>query len=132
MDSSQIAEIELMACPFCIPEGELLLETETEYAMLDKFPVSKGHTLIIPKNHRANYFDLSLKEQTNCLALLNQVKGILTKRFNPDGFNVGINIGEAAGQTVQHVHIHIIPRYNGDVEKPRGGIRGVIPNKKDY
>jgi diadenosine tetraphosphate (Ap4A) HIT family hydrolase len=121
-------------CPFCNPDGEreLLLESATAYAMLDKFPVNPGHTLIIPKRHVANYFELSFKEQSACWFMANKAKEVLQKRFNPDGFNVGININESAGQTVSHVHIHLIPRYKDDVDEPRGGVRGVIPDKRDY
>lgn len=119
-------------CPFCNLEREKILETEMSFAFYDGFPVNEGHALIIPKRHTANYFDLSLEEQKDCIDLLNRVKGIVQEKYNPDGFNVGININEAAGQTVSHVHIHLIPRYEGDVEEPRGGVRGVIPEKKTY
>lgn len=119
-------------CPFCNLEREKILETEMSFAFYDGFPVNEGHALIIPKRHTANYFDLSLEEQKDCIDLLNRVKGIVQEKYNPAGFNVGININEAAGQTVPHVHIHLIPRYNGDVEEPRGGVRGVIPGKKLY
>ena len=121
-------------CPFCNPdsERELLLESATAYGMFDKFPVSNGHTLIITKKHCSNYFELSFKEQSACWFMLNKAKEILTKEFKPDGFNIGININDSAGQTVPHVHIHIIPRYKDDVEEPRGGVRGVIPEKKSY
>ena len=108
------------------------MESATAYAIFDKFPVSNGHTLIIPKKHCSDYFELSLKEQSACWFMLNKAKEILTKEFSPDGFNVGININEVAGQTVSHVHIHLIPRFKGDVKEPRGGVRGVIPEKKDY
>lgn len=111
---------------------ELIVETATVFSFYDKFPVSNGHALIVPKRLVSNYFDLSLKEQTACWIVANKVKLILQNRFNPDGFNVGININESGGQTISHCHIHIIPRYNGDVENPRGGIRGVIPSKKEY
>lgn len=121
-------------CKFCNPDVdiELIIESATACAIFDKYPVSKGHALIIPKKHCPNYFDLSFKEQSACLFILNKVKEILTKRFNPDGFNIGINVGEKAGQTINHAHIHIIPRYNGDVADPRGGVRGVIPEKQKY
>jgi diadenosine tetraphosphate (Ap4A) HIT family hydrolase len=121
-------------CPFCNPdsERELILESATAYAIFDKFPVSKGHILIIPKKHCADYFQLTFKEQSACWFMMNKAKEILKKTFNPDGFNIGININESAGQTVSHVHIHLIPRYSGDVENPEGGIRGVIPEKKYY
>jgi diadenosine tetraphosphate (Ap4A) HIT family hydrolase len=119
-------------CPFCNLEREKILETEMSFAIYDGFPVNEGHALIIPKRHTANYFDLSLEEQKDCVELLNRVKIIVQEKYNPAGFNVGININEAAGQTVPHVHIHLIPRYEGDVEEPRGGVRGVIPNKRKY
>lgn len=120
--------------PFLVGDEtrELIVETATVFSFYDKFPVSNGHALIVPKRLVSNYFDLSLKEQTACWIVANKVKLILENRFNPDGFNVGININESGGQTISHCHIHIIPRYNGDVENPRGGIRGVIPCKKEY
>lgn len=122
------------ACPFCAPEAEreLITESATAYAIFDKFPVSPGHTLVIPKKHVADYFDLSTHAKTACWLMADRVKMLLTERFRPDGFNVGINIGAAAGQTVPHVHIHVIPRYTGDVENPTGGVRHVIPGKGDY
>lgn len=131
---NQLNRKENADCPFCNPETEreLIVESATAYAMFDKFPVSKGHALIIPKKHCADYFDLTFREQSACIFMLNKVKEILAKQFNPDGFNVGININETAGQTVNHVHIHLIPRYKGDVENPRGGVRGVIPDKQNY
>lgn len=121
-------------CPFCKPdlERELIVESATAYAIFDKFPVSDGHALIIPKKHTADYFQLSFREQSVCIFMLNMVQGIVSRKYNPDGFNVGINISEAAGQTVSHVHIHLIPRYKGDVAVPQGGVRGVIPGKKVY
>lgn len=123
-----------MKCTFCDlePERNTIAESPSAFAIFDKYPVSKGHALIISKRHCANYFELSAEEQLACWSLLNKVKDVLNKSFNPDGFNVGININEAAGQTVSHVHIHLIPRYKGDVEDPRGGVRGVIPDRKNY
>ncbi|MGV8993374.1 MAG: HIT domain-containing protein [Flavobacterium sp.] len=112
--------------------AELIVETATTFSFYDKFPVSLGHALIVPKRLVSTYFELTLKEQMASWIVANKVKGILQKKFNPDGFNIGINVNEAAGQTIWHSHIHIIPRYDGDVENPRGGVRGVIPNKKDY
>ncbi|NVK49258.1 MAG: HIT domain-containing protein [Cyclobacteriaceae bacterium] len=121
-------------CPFCYPDSniELLLESAQAFSILDKYPVNPGHSLIIPKRHVSDYFELNFREQSSLFFMLNEVKKRIQKRFNPNGFNVGINIGEKAGQTVSHVHIHLIPRYSGDVENPRGGIRGVIPGKKEY
>lgn len=111
---------------------ELIAETATAFAICDKYPVNTGHALVIPKRVTENYFELSLKEQTACWILVNRVKQIIETRYRPDGFNVGINAGAAAGQTVPQVHIHVIPRYAGDVVAPRGGVRGVVPEKRDY
>ena len=118
--------------PFLIGEEtrELIVETATIFSFYDKFPVSKGHCLVVPKRLVSNYFDLTLKEQTACWIVANKVKAILQEKYNPDGFNIGININAEAGQTIWHSHIHIIPRYKGDVENPRGGIRGVISSMK--
>jgi diadenosine tetraphosphate (Ap4A) HIT family hydrolase len=125
---------DLSYCPFCNPESgrEIILENDLAYAMFDKFPVNKGHVLIIAKRHCADYFELTDEEQASCWKMVNELKDILTKKYHPDGFNIGININEAAGQTIPHVHIHLIPRYNGDVAEPEGGVRGVIPEKRKY
>ena len=111
---------------------ELVFESATAFSFYDKFPVTKGHTLVVPKRLVSNYFELSVKEQIACWIMVNKVKEELQKLYNPDGFNVGININQEAGQTIFHSHIHIIPRYKNDVENPRGGVRGVIPEKKNY
>jgi diadenosine tetraphosphate (Ap4A) HIT family hydrolase len=131
---NQIHNNENIQCPFCLPgsERELIIESESAYAMYDKYPVNNGHALIIPKKHCSDYFDLSFQDQAACFHMLNTVKEIVSKKYKPDGFNVGINIGKDAGQTIDHVHIHLIPRYHGDVEEPKGGVRGVIPGKKIY
>jgi diadenosine tetraphosphate (Ap4A) HIT family hydrolase len=111
---------------------KLLFETATALSFFDNYPVSNGHVLVIPKKVVSNYFDLNFREQSALWFMVNEVKKYLQQQFNPDGFTVGININEAAGQTIPHVHIHIIPRYAGDVKEPKGGIRGVIPSKKNY
>lgn len=131
---NQIKRTENLDCPFCNPESarKLIVESATAYAIYDKFPVNDGHALIIPKRHCEDYFDLTFKEQAACIFMLNKVKEIISTEFKPQGFNVGINVGEQAGQTVKHVHIHLIPRYKGDVDEPKGGVRGVIPNKQKY
>lgn len=113
-------------------QRELVFETATAFSIYDKFPVSIGHTLVIPKRVVSNYFDLTFREQSALWFMVNKVKLFLQQKYYPDGYNIGINIDETAGQTVSHMHIHIIPRYKGDVENPRGGVRGVIQNKKDY
>jgi diadenosine tetraphosphate (Ap4A) HIT family hydrolase len=122
------------ACPFCNLDSqrELIVESPDAYSVYDRFPVSNGHALIIPKHHCADYFELTIEEQSACWSMVNTVKQILMQKFNPDGFNVGINVNEEAGQTIPHVHIHLIPRYKGDVKDPEGGVRGVIPEKRVY
>ena len=119
------------SCPFCSISGALF-ENELAYVREDKFPVSPGHLLIIPKRHVPDWFLLIREEQQAMLALLSRAKEYLDVRYHPDGYNIGINCGEAAGQTVFHVHMHLIPRYAGDTGNPRGGVRGVIADKKDY
>ena len=98
----------------------------------DAFPVSPGHTLIIPKRHVGSFFILSSDERTDLMALLNSAKIGVEAEFKPDGYNIGINDGPLAGQTVPHLHIHLIPRYKGDMSDPRGGVRWIIPDKADY
>jgi ATP adenylyltransferase len=121
-------------CPFCAPgaERELITESATAYAIFDKYPVSPGHALIIPKKHIADYFALSMHSKTACWLMADRVQQLLIERLHPDGFNLGINVGVTAGQTVPHVHIHLIPRYRGDTEDPTGGVRHVIPGKGNY
>jgi diadenosine tetraphosphate (Ap4A) HIT family hydrolase len=99
---------------------------------MDGFPISSGHALIIPKRHIASLFDATREEREALFDLLEHVKTELMERYNPDGFNIGINDGTAAGQTVMHLHIHLIPRYSGDQTDPRGGVRWIFPDKAAY
>lgn len=101
-------------------------------SFFDGFPVSPGHALIIPRRHVASFFDLTQDERQDMFNMVDEVKRILDDRFHPDGYNIGVNIGETAGQSIFHVHLHLIPRYSGDVPNPRGGVRGVIPHKQSY
>ena len=121
-------------CIFCNldPNREIIAQNDLALAFFDAFPVNPGHALIIPKRHVADYFDLTEDEVAAMQALLREVKAIVEKRFNPDGYNIGVNVNSAAGQSVFHVHMHLIPRYKGDVENPKGGVRGVIPSKQKY
>lgn len=122
-------------CVFCeqfIPNRKPLFENNLAIAYFDEFPVSKGHILIITKRHAKTFFDITDEEQIAIIELLNKCKKYIDKKYTPDGYNVGLNCGESAGQSVMHLHMHLIPRYKGDVENPRGGVRGVIPNKKNY
>ena len=121
-------------CIFCNldPNREIIAQNDLALAFFDAFPVNPGHALIIPKRHVADYFALTADEVAAMQALLREVKAIVEKRFNPDGYNIGVNVNAAAGQSVFHVHMHLIPRYKGDVENPKGGVRGVIPSKQKY
>ncbi|WP_448266118.1 bifunctional class I SAM-dependent methyltransferase/HIT family protein [Nostoc sp. DSM 114159] len=119
-------------CIFCNPHKNLKLLTEsaTAYAIFDGYPISKGHVLVIPKLHVSNYFELPLKEQSACWFMANKVQEIIKAEFEPDGFNVGMNINRSAGQNIMHASIHIIPRYKGDTVSAKSGIRNVIPKKQ--
>lgn len=121
-------------CIFCNLDQnrEILAENDLAIAFYDAFPVNPGHTLIIPKRHVANYFELTEEECVAIQALLKIVKDTVEEKFHPNGYNIGVNVNEAAGQSVFHVHMHLIPRYIGDVENPKGGVRGVIPAKQKY
>ena len=118
-------------CPFCNPV-EVLTENWFAYAIYDAYAVSPGHILVIPKRHSFDWFHMKWYEKAACWWLVERVKLMLDKTINPDGYNVGFNCDETAGQTVFHTHIHIIPRYHGDTKNPYGGIRKVIPEKADY
>jgi diadenosine tetraphosphate (Ap4A) HIT family hydrolase len=98
----------------------------------DGFPISLGHTLVIPKRHVGSWFEITKDEQSDLFNLLERAKKALQGEFNPDGYNIGINDGPAAGQTVPHLHMHLIPRYKGDQEDPRGGVRWIITEKAKY
>jgi len=120
-------------CPFCSPvDGEKVLVSELCFARWDKYPVTEGHLLIIPNRHVPNYFLLTADEKTALWVLVDEGKKLLEECFKPDGYNVGINIGADAGQTITHCHIHLIPRRSGDTINPRGGVRAVIAGKADY
>src|SRR5438552_3775652 len=120
-------------CPFCSPAGEdIVLQNPLCYTRYDGYPVSKGHLLIIPLRHVASFFELTEDERKAASELIWQANAKLASDLHPDGYNVGVNVGLAAGQTVMHAHIHLIPRYLGDVPDPRGGVRFVIPEKARY
>lgn len=102
------------------------------FSARDSFAVSPGHTLIIPRRHVSSFFDLTPEEINACMELITEERKVLDEEFNPDGYNIGVNIGPAAGQSILHVHIHLIPRYEGDVDNPQGGVRHVIPGKAYY
>ncbi|AFM39403.1 HIT family hydrolase, diadenosine tetraphosphate hydrolase [Desulfosporosinus acidiphilus SJ4] len=120
-------------CMFCtFSEKDILAQNELACAIFDKFPVNEGHVLIVPKRHSASLFELTEDEVIGIWELAEEVKEILEDRFHPDGYNIGVNVGAAAGQTIFHMHVHVIPRYNGDVSDPRGGIRKIKKSLVPY
>jgi diadenosine tetraphosphate (Ap4A) HIT family hydrolase len=120
-------------CPFCtLPQERIIDSNELALVIRDGYPVSPGHTLVIPKRHIGSWFEITQAEQQALLDLLAKAKVVLETEFKPDGYNIGINDGPTAGQTVPHLHMHLIPRYKGDQEDPRGGVRWIIPEKAKY
>lgn len=121
-------------CLFCefLKNKEIAAENDLALAIFDGFPVNPGHVLVIPKRHVANYFELTTEEVLAIRDLLQRMKTEVDAKFHPDGYNIGVNVGADAGQSIFHVHVHLIPRYKGDVKNPRGGVRGVIPAKQSY
>jgi len=122
----------LQQCLFCKPQREILVANEHAIAVFDTYPVSPGHSLILPRRHAVTVWDLTDEEYLACYALVRELKPVLEAKFSPDGFNVGVNCGEAAGQSVWHAHIHVIPRFKGDTPNPKGGVRHVIALKGSY
>jgi len=124
---------ETQPCAFCqLPTSRIVASNDLGMVVRDGFPVSPGHTLIIARRHVGSFFDLAGAEREGLLALLDAARAQMQQEMSPDGFNIGINDGPAAGQTMPHLHIHLIPRYKGDVPDPRGGVRWVIADKADY
>ena len=120
-------------CPFCmLPPERIIDSNEFGFVIRDGFPVSPGHTLIIPKRHVGSFFEITQEERDALLSLLNKAKETIDTEFHPDGFNIGINDGPSAGQTVPHLHLHLIPRFKDDQADPRGGVRWIIPEKAKY
>ena len=120
-------------CPFCtLPEDAVIGGNELGVFFEDRYPVTPGHLLIVPRRHVATYFEATEEEKRALWALLEEAQAHLARTRQPDGFNIGVNVGETAGQTVFHLHMHLIPRYKGDMADPRGGVRHVIPEKGKY
>ena len=119
-------------CLFCGDARGVSLQNALAYSARDSYPVSPGHTVVIPRRHVAEFFDLTDEEVCACMELIKEEKKLIDQEFAPEGYNIGVNIGAAAGQSIFHVHIHIIPRYKGDVENPQGGVRHVIPKNAHY
>jgi diadenosine tetraphosphate (Ap4A) HIT family hydrolase len=122
-------------CPFCLriaTRDGVLAENELAVAIRDLYPVSEGHTLVVPRRHESDYFKLTEEEQIAILRLVREQERRLREELSPAAFNMGLNSGPAAGQTVPHAHIHLIPRYEGDVPDPRGGVRWVLASRAPY
>lgn len=121
-------------CRFCRSRSgrRVMIEGKYGFAAYDRHPASEGHFLVIPYRHFASYFDINDDEREELWSLVARGRDIVEEKFHPDGYNIGINVGTAAGQSIHHLHIHVIPRYTGDVENPKGGVRGVIPKNKLY
>ncbi len=132
-DSPTVARINANGCPFCsLPRSRVVEESTLAVVIRDEFPVAPGHTLVIPRRHVGSFFDITDEERAELFALVASARQKLDDEFRPDGYNIGINDGAAAGQTVPHLHIHLIPRYRGDHPDPRGGVRWIFPEKADY
>lgn len=124
-----------MVCPFCeIPKTERVIETGDVIGFFDRYPASPGHLLLVPRRHIATWFEADERERLALVRAIDDAVAAIESKIGrrPDGYNVGFNAGETAGQTVMHFHIHVIPRFRGDVEDPRGGIRGAIPDRRIY
>jgi diadenosine tetraphosphate (Ap4A) HIT family hydrolase len=120
-------------CPFCsVAPAQVLAENELALALCDKYPVTPGHVLVCPRRHVASFFDLTEAETVAAFRLIHEIKSRCDRELQPAAYNVGVNVGGIAGQTVMHVHVHLIPRYDGDVPDPTGGVRNVIPGKGNY
>ena len=122
-----------MPCPFCtLPPERIIDENEHAVWIYDGFPLSPGHSLIIPKRHVGSFFEITTAEKIAILNSLDLAKNVVSTEHLPNSYNIGVNDGPAAGQTVPHLHVHLIPRYINDVKDPRGGVRWVIPEKAVY
>jgi len=122
------------ACRMCKSKSSprLMFEGKYGFAVWDRHPVSAGHFLVVPHRHFSDYFDINDEEREELWLLVARGKAVADEKYHPDGYNIGINVGKWAGQSIPHLHIHVIPRYAGDVENPKGGVRGVVPERKLY
>ena len=123
-----------MDCFFCksTESKDYTLENDLAIARFDDFPVNKGHLEIIPKRHVKDWWETTTEERLAIFSLLDEAKKLVDEKYHPDAYNIGMNLGEKAGQSVMHLHVHLIPRYDGDVPNPRGGVRGIIKDKQNY
>ena len=124
----KLQKVQAKGCELCLPV-DVVFESDFAYVRYDSHSLSKGHVIVVPRRHVADFFDMSGAEQGSVVALLNRARRFLQDQHKPDGYNIGVNVGAAAGQSRMHVHLHLIPRYAGDVPDPRGGIRCVLAGK---
>jgi diadenosine tetraphosphate (Ap4A) HIT family hydrolase len=117
--------MEVQDCELCVPT-RVVADNAAAYARYDSNSLARGHVIVVPRRHIGDFFDMTAEEQAAVLALLNEARGLIQAKHSPDGYNVGINIGKAAGQSRMHVHVHLIPRYAGDLPDPAGGVRRVL------
>jgi diadenosine tetraphosphate (Ap4A) HIT family hydrolase len=123
----------MISCPFCtLPPERIVVSGKLAFVIRDGFPISPGHTLVIPHRHIGSWFETTQEERAEILVLADAQKSELDRELKPDAYNLGVNDGPAAGQTVPHLHVHLIPRFLGDVSDPRGGVRHLIPSKAAY
>jgi ATP adenylyltransferase len=122
------------SCPFCSLDDSdrVFYRDDLTVALWDGYPISPGHALVVPRRHVAGWFEASAEEHAALVRAIDAARAAILERHRPDGFNIGVNVGAAAGQTVFHLHVHLIPRYAGDVADPRGGVRRLIPDKACY
>jgi diadenosine tetraphosphate (Ap4A) HIT family hydrolase len=121
------------SCPFCdLQPAQLVAEHPLAVVLRDAFPLTPGHCLVIPRRHVASFFDCSAEERAAMMALLDAAKAVLDREHRPAAYNLGLNNGRVAGQTVMHAHLHLIPRYTGDAVDPRGGVRWIFPERAAY
>lgn len=122
-----------MSCPFCrLDRSIIILSNKHAVVIYDEYPITVGHCLILPERHISSFFEATKDEQMAMFELLTDMRQLMLSEKDIDGFNIGINDGIAAGQTVMHLHIHLIPRYIGDMDDPRGGVRWIMPEKASY
>ncbi len=121
-------------CPLCaaLSGDGLLVHTAEVVALMDRYPLNPGHCLVLPRRHTPLFWDLSPEETAAVFGVLAQARDLIDEKFAPDGYNIGVNVGDAAGQTIGHVHVHLIPRYRGDDDDPRGGVRWILPERAVY
>lgn len=118
-------------CLFC-DASKAVLRNDHVFVRFDDYPVNPGHCLIIPHRHFPSFFEATAEERAAIFSIIDEAKALVDAQFQPGGYNIGVNVGPIAGQSVLHLHVHLIPRYAGDVENPKGGVRGVIPSRQKY